>query len=143
MSAVLRASLAVGGYRARVVVRDHHDEAWAEDHQEGQQIARPFGFHYAPAHRHHVGFHASGGKTQCLVGHRLPSFPCRSRGHAPARAFRYRARCQSRNAIYRGELSGQLVLRERKTAASTPAFTTEFSVWKKRGRGDRGDYRIT
>src|ERR1017187_6401834 len=149
MSAVLRAGLAIGGYRACVVVRDHYDQAWSDYHQERQEIAHPFGFHHASAHRHHFVFHAGRGHAQCLVRHRLPSFllyvPQKrtplTRVRASADARRHPAHRQNRNAKYRGELPSQLVLREKETAASTPAFTTESSVWKKRGRGDRGGYR--
>src|ERR1017187_6268310 len=152
MSAVLRAGLAIGGYRACVVVRDHDDQAWSDYHQERQQIAHPFGFHHASAHRHHFVFHAGRGHAQCLVRHRLPSFllyvpqkrtpltrllTCATR-QTPAEILRTG---KHRKAKYPGALPCQLGLRGQEPAASPPAFTTESSVLKKRGRGDRGGYR--
>src|SRR5208283_790940 len=81
MSAILRAGLAVGGYRARIVIRHHHDESGAEDHQEGEQIARPLGFHYLPADRHNFGFQAGRGRRHKFVRHRSISLSACGQKH--------------------------------------------------------------
>src|ERR1039458_1803441 len=41
MQAVLSAGLHVCGDRSRIIVRLHHDQARAEDHQEGEQMLLP------------------------------------------------------------------------------------------------------
>ncbi len=55
MGAVLSAGLAIGGDCAGIVIGHHNDEAGAEDHQEGKQVAHPLGFHDTAARRHHWG----------------------------------------------------------------------------------------
>src|ERR1039458_4203883 len=74
MSAVLGPGLAVSRYRAGVVIRHHDDESWPDHHQEGQQIARPLGLHYASANRHNFHFQAGRGIHHKFVAHRPFSF---------------------------------------------------------------------
>src|SRR5579864_5450156 len=65
--------------RAGIIVRDHHDEPGTEDHQEGEQIERPLGFHDSPADRCHFVSH---GRRQYLVVHdgTLLPVPAQTRG---------------------------------------------------------------
>src|ERR1035437_2755024 len=112
MSAVLRPSLAVRRYRARVVVRHHHDEAGADHHQEGEQIAGPLGFHYPPADRHYFGLQAGRGHADCPVAHRSISFPPRRNNTSVER--------ESRTALETGAI-----------AFSPPRSPPKY-LWKKR-----------
>ena len=114
MSAVLRASLAVRRYRARVVVRHHHDEAGADHHQEGEQIARPPGFHYPPADRHYFRLQAGRGHTDCPVAHGSISFP--------PRAFR---RANGNRGVSKGK---PLRPGSRSVRLQPSAFTTKILV---------------
>jgi len=100
-----------------------------DHHQEGEQIARPLGFHYPPADRHYFGLHAGRGRYHCPIAHGSISLPPRADTTRPLRISTVCA-AENRQLDVLLEMSKGKPLRpgSRSVRLQPSAFTTKILV---------------
>src|SRR5262252_2990238 len=129
MSPVLRARLTVRGNRAGIVVGDHHDESGAEDHQEGQEIVSPLGFHYSPADRCDFLFEAGRGHGHKFVRQRSISLSALLKHNESATAHgKIRPSNRQLSSAWRSRRKEQNRSGIQSARLQPSAFTTEILV---------------